>query len=371
MALVGRAGRGQTAPRAVVIETKPISRQPTLYHGWPTVARRRNGQLLVAYSGGREGHVCPFGRVELIHSDDDGRTWSEPRVLADSPIDNRDAGVLETAQGTLLVTSFTSLAYESILAQAEQAKPGQPGAWPAERLKRWQAAHQRLDAAGRRAKLGVWMLRSTDGGRTWSEPYDCLVNSPHGPITLADGRVLYAGKDLWRPGERVGVCQSTDDGATWRWLAQLPVRPGDRPAEYHELHAVEVSAGRLLVQLRNHNPANAGETLQSESTDGGKTWTLPHPIGVWGVPSHLLRLRDGRLLMTYGHRRPPLGNQARTSEDGGRTWSPPMILSADGTSTDLGYPSTAQLADGSLVSVWYELLAGSPRAVLRQARWSL
>jgi hypothetical protein len=85
----------------------------------------------------------------------------------------------------------------------------------------------------------------------------------------------------------------------------------------------------------------------------------------------LLRLRDGRLLMTYGHRRPPLGNQARTSEDGGRTWSPPMILSADGTSTDLGYPSTAQLADGSLVSVWYELLAGSPRAVLRQARWSL
>jgi sialidase-1 len=129
--------------------------------------------------------------------------------------------------------------------------------------------------------------------------------------------------------------------------------------------------GRLVVQLRNHNTANAGETLQSESSDGGKTWTIPHPIGVWGLPSHLLRLRDGRLLMSYGHRRKPFGNQARLSEDGGHTWSEPMIISGDGASGDLGYPSTVQLADGLLLSAWYESMTGSPRAVLRQARRSL
>ena len=38
---------------------------------------------------------------------------------------------------------------------------------------------------------------------------------------------------------------------------------------------------------------------------------------------------------------------------------------------DLGYPSTVQLADGTLLTVWYELLKGSDKAVLRQARWSL
>ena len=75
--------------------------------------------------------------------------------------------------------------------------------------------------------------------------------------------------------------------------------------------------------------------------------------------------------MTYGHRRPPLGNQARLSSDQGRTWSEPMIVSGDGVDSDLGYPSTVQLADGSLLSVWYEVLKGSPLAVLRQARWSL
>ena len=215
------------------------------------------------------------------------------------------------------------------------------------------------------------MLRSTDGGKTWSKPYDSLVNSPHGPNQLADGRLLYAGKDLWRKPSRVGFCLSTDDGQTWTWLAPVPVRAGDNPNNYHELHAVEAKSGRLVAQIRNHNRANSGETLQTESTDGGKTWSETHSIGVWGLPSHLLRLADDRLLMTYGHRRAPLGNQARVSSDEGRTWSQAMILSDDGNSGDLGYPSTAELADGTLLSVWYERLASSPRAVLRQARWTL
>jgi Neuraminidase (sialidase) len=125
------------------------------------------------------------------------------------------------------------------------------------------------------------------------------------------------------------------------------------------------------VQIRNHNEASKYETLQTESDDGGRTWSEPHSIGVWGYPSHLLRLRDGRLLMTYGHRRKPIGNQARLSTDEGRTWSEPLVISGDGTSTDLGYPSTVELADGSLLTVWYEKLADHPLAVLRQARWVL
>jgi sialidase-1 len=139
--------------------------------------------------------------------------------------------------------------------------------------------------------------------------------------------------------------------------------------EYHELHAVQCASGKIIVQIRNHNAANKGETLQSESTDGGKTWTVPHPIGVWGLPSHLLRLRDGRLLMSYGHRRKPFGNQARISTDEGESWSEPIEISGDGIGGDLGYPSTVELEDGGFVSVWYEKLADSPMAQLRQAKW--
>ncbi|MCX8238785.1 MAG: sialidase family protein [Akkermansiaceae bacterium] len=60
----------------------------------------------------------------------------------------------------------------------------------------------------------------------------------------------------------------------------------------------------------------------------------------------MLRLRDGRLLMSYGYRRKPFGNQARLSEDGGTTWSEPIMISGDGVSGDLGYPSTVELVAG-------------------------
>jgi sialidase-1 len=370
-ATFGITRTASATPEAKILETRVISHQPQNYHGWPTLTRRGNGELLLVCSGGRESHVCPFGRVELMRSKDNGRTWSYPRVVLDGAIDDRDAGIVETAKGSMLVTTFTSLAYEPILAKGEKIKSGQKGAWDPNRLKRWQGVHNRIGAVRREAELGRWMIRSTDDGVTWSERFDVPVNSPHGPVQLSDGRLLYAGKELWTEKIRIGVSESTDDGRTWSWLATIPTRPGDDHKNYHELHAIGAADGRLIAHIRNHNTANSRETLQSESTDGGKTWSMPHSIGVWGLPSFLSRLKDGRLLMTYGHRRPPYGNQARLSSDYGRTWSEPIIISGDGITGDLGYPSTVQFDNSSLLTAWYETMKGSSKAVLRQAHWTL
>ncbi|QDU40775.1 BNR/Asp-box repeat protein [Maioricimonas rarisocia] len=349
-----------------VLETRVITHQPHLYHGWPTLTRQKSGRLLLVWSGRREAHVCPFGTVEMMTSDDEGATWTWPRTLLDSALDDRDAGILETQSGTLLVTTFTSLAYEPILERAEREQ-----SWDEDRLARWQAARDRLSAKQRKQELGTWMLRSTDNGLTWSARYDSLVNSPHGPTQLADGRILYAGKQLWRDTPRIGVSVSDDDGQSWNWLAEIPTRPGDDPNQYHELHAVETAGGRIIAQIRNHNKQTHYETLQTHSDDGGTTWSVPETTGVWGYPTHLLRLRDDRIVMSYGHRRAPIGNQARVSSDEGRTWSEPILISADAASGDLGYPSTVELTDGTLLTVWYEKMADAPLAVLRQARWQL
>jgi hypothetical protein len=75
--------------------------------------------------------------------------------------------------------------------------------------------------------------------------------------------------------------------------------------------------------------------------------------------------------MSYGHRRKPFGNQARVSNDHGHTWSEPISISEDGIRGDLGYPSTVELTDGTLLTVWYESMNNHPKAVLRQARWRL
>ena len=359
------------APRARVHATRVISREAGYYCGWPTLTRRSNGQLLVVWSGGREQHVCPFGRVDVMKSDDEGKTWSWPRTLLDGAIDDRDAGVLETADGSLLVTTFTSLAYVDYELKKAIRQKGAAQAWPEKRLQDWLAVHERLNEKQRKNELGQWMIRSTDGGVTWSERYSSIVNSPHGPIQLSDGRQLYAGVKLWDPSRMVGVCQSVDDGQSWTWLAGIPTRPGDDAKNYHELHAVEAADGKIIVQIRNHNAKNHRETLQCESKDGGKTWTIPHSIGVWGLPSHLLRLKDGRLLMTYGYRRKPFGVQARLSQDSGASWSKPLRIASDGVGGDLGYPSTVELSGGRLLTVWYERMKQSPKAVLRQAEWSL
>jgi hypothetical protein len=73
------------APAIEILDRRVISWKPPLYHGWPTLAKRSNGELLLAFSGGREAHVCPFGRLEWMRSKDNGQSWDWPQVILDSP----------------------------------------------------------------------------------------------------------------------------------------------------------------------------------------------------------------------------------------------------------------------------------------------
>jgi len=356
----------------LIADPRSISMPSDRYFGWPTLTQTQKGELILVASGGREQHVCPFGRVDLFRSRDEGKNWTFARTIHDGPIDDRDAGIVETSKGTLLVTTFTSLAYvpqfKKALAQSEQGADG----WSASRLQAWQAAHRRVEDGQHEQHLGTWMLRSTDNGTSWSTPYRVPLNSPHGPCQLASGALLYAGKSLWQTPTRVGVCISDDDGVTWNWLSDIPPRPGDSIDRYHELHAVQTKSGRVIVHIRNHNSANDRETLQTVSDDGGRSWTEPVAIGVWGLPSHLMNLADGRVLMTYGHRRSPLGIQARLSADDGDHWSDAMILYGQGKTSDLGYPSTVQLSSGEMLTAWYEVLPDEgPRSHIRSGRWML
>lgn len=365
-------------PASKITDVKIISGDET-YHGWPTVGRRRNGELLAVVSAGREEHVDPFGKLYLYRSSDSGATWSAPRILVDGPYDDRDAGIIETSRGTLLVNWFNSLAWLNYLYRQET---GQIDWVSPETCARWRPTRDRLATTVKpRIELGDWMIRSTDGGKTWSERYATGVNSPHGPIELKSGRLIYAGKRtveprLWTRGSaheqgNVGVSISDDDGLTWNWHGEVPFTPGHTTDSYHEPHLAEAADGTLIMHIRNHNAPWQGETLQSESSDGGRTWSVPHGIGIWGQPAHLLRLANGRLLTTYGYRRNPFGNQARISADCGKSWSKALIISSDGEGPDLGYPSTAELEDGTFVTVWYEHMRVARRAVLRQARWRL
>ena len=106
------------------------------------------------------------------------------------------------------------------------------------------------------------------------------------------------------------------------------------------------------------------------SEDGGKTWTYPVETSFEGYPNHLLKLSDGRILCTYGYRRAPMGLRALMSEDGGRSWDTDTeyVLRDDGRGlsnawapekrarmggADVGYPISTELADGTILTVYY------------------
>jgi Neuraminidase (sialidase) len=335
--------------------TGVICKQMGRYIGWPTIARTSQGELIVTFSGDRDAHVCPWGKTQMVRSTDNGKTWSEIRTINNTPLDDRDTGIIETNKGTLVISWFTSLYFE---------RPTMPASW------RQHAA--KIGSETRAHWLGAWVRRSEDNGKTWGIPSRTTACAPHGPIQLKDGRLIYVGTGGGPgPSDRIVVQESRDDGGTWQQIANVPSL-----ASFYadEPHVVECGKGRLVAMFRNEHPDESQRFLgQSESADGGRTWSMIHRTEMWGYPPHLIRLKDGRLLVVYGHRRKPYGQRACLSRDNGRTWgiTNEIALVDDAPDGDLGYPASAQLSDGTILTIYYQKDCPAEKPCLMATHWRL
>ena len=352
------------------------------YFGWPTVARMDDGTLIVSSSGLRNYHVCPFGRTVICTSTDDGRTWTSPRVINDTPLDDRDSGIISLGGRRLLVTWFS--------VDARGAKPSEYelrlSPQDAERYR--QGLCNMTDEATERYG-GSWVRTSDDGGLTWNDPVRVPVSSPHGPNRRANGDLVYLGKTVASDeigkvmnAGSIGLIRSSDGGLSWAAQGYVPLPDGLDVECFHEPHVVELGDGRLLGLVRydpNHHDYHnrqPGQTdfqmCQALSDDGGKTWSTAEVMDFHGSPPHLLRHSSGVLVTTYGYREKPYGIRAMLSHDDGETWQYDYILRDDGPHPDLGYPSSVELGDGSILTVYYQ----RPRSVddkcaLLWSRWRL
>ncbi len=334
------------------------------YHGWPTVANMGNDKLVAVASGNRAGHVCPFGRVFLYESTDKGRTWTGPRSLTNGPLDDRDAGIGLTPAGTWLVQYFTSAYFAEISSDRT----------PAEMI----AVQKNISLDTLVRENGFFMLRSTDQGKTWSEKYSIPMNNVHGHIVLSDGSLFLHGKArgvqvaATTHSNDVVAVRSTDDGLTWQEIHRIAWGkcPGFDLRYWHELTSIQADDGTIITHIRMEDPQLPIGTWQITSTDQGRSWSEPRFI-TRGFPAHLLKLQDGRLLTSYGYRDKISGNRARISSDNGQTWSDEYILSDGSPTGDLGYPSTAQFADGSLFTLWYQYLPEKSTSLLHYLHWAL
>jgi hypothetical protein len=125
--------------------------------------------------------------------------------------------------------------------------------------------------------------------------------------------------------------------------------------------------------IRHHGQPGDQVLWQTESADGGKTWTETRPTSIWGLPPHLLRLRDGRILLTYGHRRPAFGQRACLSRDGGKTWDydHELRIRDDAPNGDLGYPASIQMDDDTILTIYYQVDKPGEKTCLLGTFWKL
>ncbi|MDP6360166.1 MAG: sialidase family protein [Planctomycetota bacterium] len=338
------------------------------YFGWPSVARLDDGTLMVASSGLRTEHVCPWGKTVLLTSKDDGQSWSGPEILNDTPLDDRDAGVVNLGGERLLVSWFTSDTRKHYERRKESMNEDEKRLWE-EKLSEWSD-----ELVGK--WLGSWVRLREDGGH-WSEPIKVPVSTPHGPIVLDNGDLLYFGKnssDGMVPGA-IQACRSNDGGRNWIALGEVPI-PGDTVnSNFHEPHVVELPGGKLIGHIRYEHAGDSRTydelcTFQSESTDGGKTWSEARHLR-YGSPPHLLRHSSGALVCVFGFRREPYGQRAMVSTDGGESWGPDIILIGDAPSWDLGYPASVEMPGGRIFTIYYQQQALGQKCSLLWTSWEL
>lgn len=193
-----------------------------------------------------------------------------------------------------------------------------------------------------------------DEGETWEGPN--LIRETYfirgQLVELPDGTVLApvygaADKSL---ASQAAVFASHDKGFTWEPYAFVTDPIGER-RRADEPTLFRTASGRIFCFVR------CGDGMHyCHSDDDGRTFgELTKTDLPSSVPYHALQLSDGRVYLSYGHRKPPYGVRAMLldGECNGILLDNEFILRDDGLGVDLSYNSAAILPNGDILSVYY------------------
>ena len=296
---------------------------------WPNLTLLPNGDIVAAVYN-HPSHGLGAGDVELWASADEGRMWTLRSVVSD-----------HSDQPTFIrMNHAVGLnAQRELVALVSGYHEGQ-----------------------RRPTLPVQVCVSADGGCTWQRhllednfvPYGDIVCMPDGALVCATYRTVCLDPRRYE----CPLLVSTDHARSWSHYADL--------GDVNETSLLRCRDGLWLASSRTPVkdrmdgalPHGSGQALR-RSTDEGKTWGAPKPVSPQGQENaHLLELSDGRILHSFTSRIPGLfGVVFRLSEDRGETWGEPQVLismpGSDWHKTDCGYPSSVELADGTIVTAYY------------------
>ena len=350
------------------------------YFAWPTVTKLDGNRLMAVSSGMRRAHIDIEGKLVGWFSEDEGKTWSEPFVLADTLLDDRDAGVVYW-NGKIIVSWFCASKVYYINNNASAY-----GTWA-----------DGIDDEYDTRYMGGNYIISEDGGKTWSDIYNMPEGmfTPHGLIVNPDGGLTSVGylkydkvNKKWGSGiaVRTTTGEMDENGFVWSDAIVIADPATQFEWDFQEPYGIYNDDGVLIVVMR------ADEGLyQCELYPNATEFTAWRKIAmVQEAPAHMFRHSSGVLVMTYGYRgiyydnsnyggkayapnknNDIMGIRARVSYNGGMTWSTEYILTTDGEITDLGYSSSVELSDGKILTVFYQRGEFETKASIYQVVWEL
>ncbi len=188
--------------------------------------------------------------------------------------------------------------------------------------------------------------RSTDGGRTWSEPYTIAqgtgINHGFGDCALAWSNdenglvaVFVGGPGLWSstPSNPIRSYKSYsyDNGQTWTEPEDIthfifgdncviPEHQTWQASFFGSGNGLLTSSGRIMfVAAIREGAAQSLNNYAVYSDDNGLTWQVSGRASTNGDEAKVTELVDGRILMSIRHSGKRRYN---ISEDGGKTWQP-------------------------------------------------
>jgi len=335
-----------------------IYEDPRYYSSFPSVVKRPDGELLVAFRRAPDRkifgeksttHVDPNSYLMMVRSPD-GDTWTrEPDLIYAHPFGgSQDPCLLQLRDGMLICTSY-GWAFVRPDAIPNLKKP-----------------YSENNGA---IFLGGYLIRSVDGGKTWQGPvYPPRIApesnfDPFGERLPAYNRGALcegiSGRIYWvvaasdsgtKRKTSTHLLISDDKGLTWRYSSQVAK---DENVTFNETSVYETPKGDIVAFLRTANLDD--QPCIARSTDGGKSFGKWEPMGFQGHPLTALRLPDNRVLLTYGYRHKPFGIRARILNEECTDFASAkeIVIRDDGGNGDVGYPWPVLLDSNRVLVTYY------------------
>ncbi len=301
-----------------------ISRAQTgqTWLGIPGIERTPGGRLYITWFSGGETEPAPENAVFLSWSDDDGRTFGQPVLMAASEQGARafDSALWLDPGGVLW-----------LIYNRSNREAGEHGVWvmtcaaPDAPVPVWSAPHHIVYPVAYSFRLNKCTVLSSG---------EWLMPMTHGPACNA---AWFAHRQNLQ-----GVGISEDQGRTWTLHGAVVA-----PPLASENMVVERQDGSVVMVIRS----GAGVLWQSLSQDRGRTWSEGAPTAIPNPCSrfHLRRLPGGDwLLINSPDPKRRTGIEARLSRDEGASWSGGLMLDER---DQVSYPDAALAADGTIYAV--------------------